>query len=416
MNPKLPSPPPFILASSATANKSSSGPKVVGSHRFTMSSLAALHNSARFVPGFSNNERQAAARALLRHDVHIDGAHYQTRTIGGLHPLYIGFNEPTNETDRTLTHSELTEAALQDVFDAITLQDRLDGGISLLIRCAGGEATASISPEQFPVDVYITPRELQESQARIGGDMAVLVQAFAQEFAIPHLQRFTARCAIENVKPPRHFTAAHISASGPQHLPLPTVATGARVQCSAQAPKAFSSVLQSPLPSLDSAAIRHAVELEAKSTKKTVLSLPRSEIRQRRLADVFAKPGPALSRHGGLICDPFISETPLISIGPNTDVALDQLKMGDENLPRLRSLVGSVRSSRWEAVLRSPAWDLTYDKASILSDALLADLQGMKAVNPEITSLAVSDIPFLTFLKNLMSGICSTDHQCSLPS
>lgn len=250
MKPKLPSPPPFILAPSATANKSSSGPKVVGSRRFTMSSLAALHNSARFAPGFSNNEWQAAARALLRHDVHIDGAHYQTRTIGGLHPLYIGFNEPTNETERTLTHSELTEAALQDVFDAvsvphlfflklndisqITLQDRLDGGISLLIRCAGSEATASISPEQFPVDVYITPHELQESQARIGGDMAVLVQAFAQEFAIPHLQRFTARCTIENVIPPRHckctnsllfysfianynsqVTAAHISASGP---------------------------------------------------------------------------------------------------------------------------------------------------------------------------------------------------------
>lgn len=194
------------------------------------------------------------------------------------------------------------------------------------------------------------------------------------------------------------------------------MATGARVQCSVQAPKAFSSVLQSPLPSLDSAAIRHAVELEAKSANKTVLSLPRSEIRQRRPADVFAKPGPALSRHGGLVCDPFVSETPLISIGPNTDVALDRLKMGDENLPRLRSLVGSVRSSRWEAVLRSPAWDLTYDKASILADALLADLQGMKAVNPEITSLAVSDIPFLTFLKNLMSGICSTDHRCSLPS
>ncbi|KAG2143102.1 hypothetical protein DEU56DRAFT_733601 [Suillus clintonianus] len=202
-----PSPPPFILASSTNLKKpsSSSGAKTVGYHRFTMSGLAALYTST-FAPGFSNNERQAAARALLRHDAHIDGTHYQTRRAGGLHPSYLGFNQPTdvNEAERTLTHSELGEAALQDVFDAITMQDRLDGGISILIRCTGSEATPNISPEQFPIDVYITPRELQESQQRIGGDFAVLVQAFAQEFVVPHLQRFTARCAVENVKPPRH--------------------------------------------------------------------------------------------------------------------------------------------------------------------------------------------------------------------
>ncbi|KAG1845223.1 hypothetical protein C8R48DRAFT_585607, partial [Suillus tomentosus] len=143
--------------------------------RFTMSGLAALCTPT-FAPGFSNNERQAAARALLRHDAHIDGTHYQTRTTGGLHPSYIGFNRSIdgNEMERTLTHSELVDAALQDVFDAITLQDRLDGGISLIIRCAGGEATLNISPEQIPIDIYITPRELQETAQRIGGDVAVL--------------------------------------------------------------------------------------------------------------------------------------------------------------------------------------------------------------------------------------------------
>jgi len=85
------------------------------------------------------------------------------------------------------------------------MQDRLDGGISLLIRCAGSEAVLTTSPEKVLLDLYITPRELQGTPQRIGGDTAVLVQAFAQEFAVPHLQRFgTTRCAVENVKPPRY--------------------------------------------------------------------------------------------------------------------------------------------------------------------------------------------------------------------
>ncbi|KAG1765194.1 hypothetical protein EV702DRAFT_940766, partial [Suillus placidus] len=141
---------------------------------FTMSGLTVLHSSS-FAQGFSNNERQAAARALLRHDVHIDGTHYQTRTFGGLHPSYIAFLQPADlELERTLSHKELREAALQDVFDAITMQDRLDGGISLLIRCAGTNAGPTISPEKIALDLYITPRELHETPEQIGGDIAVL--------------------------------------------------------------------------------------------------------------------------------------------------------------------------------------------------------------------------------------------------
>ncbi|KAG1774226.1 hypothetical protein EV702DRAFT_975154 [Suillus placidus] len=177
----------------------------MGSCRFTMSSLATLHCLA-FAQGFSNNERQAAARALLRHDAHIDGTHYQTKTPGGLHPSYIGFHPtPAQQPNsgRALTHKELIDATLQDVFDAIAMQDRLDGGISLLVRCPGSEAGLTTSPEQIGVDLYITPRELQEVPQPVGGDIAVLVQSFSQEFAVPHLQRFTKRCNIENIKPPK---------------------------------------------------------------------------------------------------------------------------------------------------------------------------------------------------------------------
>jgi hypothetical protein len=90
-----------------------------GSYCFTMSELAALHRSV-FAQGFSNNQRQAAARALLRHDTHIDGTHYHTKTLGGLHPSYISFHSNSQELEsgRALSPKELVEASLQDIFDA----------------------------------------------------------------------------------------------------------------------------------------------------------------------------------------------------------------------------------------------------------------------------------------------------------
>jgi len=184
---------------------------------FSMQQVAALHLST-FACGFSNSERQAAARALLRHDTHADGTHYQTRRSGGLHPSYIGFNVLPVTEERTITPSEFTEASMKDIFDSVcvlltfrliltfrqlTMQDRLDGGISLMVHCPGFKAGRSLSPEQGAVDLYITPRELHENSARIGGDVAVLVQAFCEEFVIPHMQRFNERCRIENMEPPR---------------------------------------------------------------------------------------------------------------------------------------------------------------------------------------------------------------------
>ncbi|KAJ8584815.1 hypothetical protein M405DRAFT_844923 [Rhizopogon salebrosus TDB-379] len=138
-----------------------------------MSSLAALCAST-FAPGLTNNEHQAAAWAVLRHEAHIDGTHYQARTRGGLHPSYIGFNQLMNDDDElegSLAHKELVKVALQDVFDAITIQDRLDGGISLLIQCAGSEAVPTTSPEEALLDLYITPCELQGMPH--GGDTTV---------------------------------------------------------------------------------------------------------------------------------------------------------------------------------------------------------------------------------------------------
>lgn len=69
---------------------------------------------------FSDSECQAAARALLRHDAHLDGTHCLTRKPGGLHPSYIAFNSYTSPDEKSITHEEFVEAALCDLFDAVS--------------------------------------------------------------------------------------------------------------------------------------------------------------------------------------------------------------------------------------------------------------------------------------------------------
>ncbi|KAG1722851.1 hypothetical protein EDB19DRAFT_1916427 [Suillus lakei] len=90
----------------------------------------------------------------------------------------------------------------------------------------------------------ITPCELQETPERIGGDLAVWVQVFAQEFTMPHLERFHQCCVIENVQPLQHFAASHICVKGPLYLPGPVVATGVHIKCSPQPANTFTNELQ----------------------------------------------------------------------------------------------------------------------------------------------------------------------------
>ncbi|KAG2052117.1 hypothetical protein BDR06DRAFT_888520 [Suillus hirtellus] len=124
--------------------------------RFSLSSLAALHLSS-FTQGFSNGEQQTAAHALLRHEAHIDDIHYHTQKPGSLHPSYIAFNSYTSSDERSIMQEDFLKATLQDIFDSITMQDRLDGGISILMYCAGSGASGTLSLEHFTINLYITP-------------------------------------------------------------------------------------------------------------------------------------------------------------------------------------------------------------------------------------------------------------------
>jgi hypothetical protein len=65
------------------------------------------------------------------------------------------------------------------------------------------QASPALTPEKVAVDVYVTPREIHEDAACISGDVAVMVHAFCQDFAVPHLHRFNECCRLEAIKPPK---------------------------------------------------------------------------------------------------------------------------------------------------------------------------------------------------------------------
>jgi len=78
---------------------------------FTLEKVAAVYST--FKVSFSNNKRQVAARALLQHNVHVDGTHYQAKSPGGLHPCYVGLPlSSLDDKEHALFRAEIVQASL----------------------------------------------------------------------------------------------------------------------------------------------------------------------------------------------------------------------------------------------------------------------------------------------------------------
>ncbi|KAF8120561.1 hypothetical protein EV363DRAFT_1091122, partial [Boletus edulis] len=319
-----------------------------------------------FKDNFTVSQRLAASRALLRHGAHIDGTDNQTRTPGGLHPSYFGFREETEGSTRlSLAHEDFKEVCTHDLFDAVVQQDHLDGGISVLLRCPGFTAQQQLAPEDIVADVYITPHVLHAAPQRMSEGIALLVQGFCQEMALPHLHEFTKSCDIEDIA-----HAPPITLDSPPFLP-PAAIDGTRIRCSAQ-PYVSQSL---------SSSISNGAELRSGKTETKVLptSTPRSQVRQRRNAERFSADEvakalkEATSGMSSAVEPTGLNPCPIISLGPNTDAVLDRFGMSDQVIPRLHRLVATVRSSRWEVALRNSPWNLNYEQAANLQKALYAD-------------------------------------------
>jgi hypothetical protein len=129
--------------------------------------------------------------------------------------------------------------------------DRIDGGVSVLLRCPGFPVAQDFSVENVSVDAFITPHivEVSGMQERL----AYLIQSFGDHVAVPHLHRFTVRhaaagkpsffsyCVSFRIHPPMCLTiyfhciatAAQLKIQGPTYLPqFETPGSGQlRVRC-----------------------------------------------------------------------------------------------------------------------------------------------------------------------------------------
>ncbi|KIK18696.1 hypothetical protein PISMIDRAFT_108977 [Pisolithus microcarpus 441] len=335
-----------------------------GQNLFTVPAITSLYSSP-FALGFSVSQRQVAIRALLRFNAHVDGMHYLTKSPDGLHLAYVAFNPANKPESKAISWSDLVEASLDDVFDAITMQDCLDGRLSVLIRCPGTEIPSSI--EQLTVNVYITPCEV------VCGDTAMLIQAFCQEFAMPHLQCFVEQCEVDLTRP--------------HHLPAIVCQHSSQIQCMVLSTKVNPDTGEDDRHLSPSAAICESVKLipgtsKAQTPGTLTTSLHQHSAHQCCPVDTFLYTANTnLSEPIPLVISPDQSAfgSLLVSIGPSTDAVLDHFGLEDDLLPRLHILVGTVHSSCWEAILRAVPWNLTYEQASNLSRALLADIKGTPA-------------------------------------
>ncbi|KAI6017873.1 hypothetical protein EDC04DRAFT_2549588, partial [Pisolithus marmoratus] len=135
---------------------------------FMVATITSLYSSP-FAEGFNIGQHQAAIWALLRYGAHEDGMHHHTKSPDGLHPAYAAFNPTDN---KVIHRMDLVEALLGDIFDVITLQDCLDGRLSILVRCPGSDST--VSAEKLAVDVYVTPHKVLGYKC-VCGDSAMLL-------------------------------------------------------------------------------------------------------------------------------------------------------------------------------------------------------------------------------------------------
>jgi hypothetical protein len=74
------------------------------------------------------------------------------------------------------------------------VSDAVSGNLTVLMTFSGGIPPGSpLTPENIPVDVYVTPHELREHEDQFPDVMALLVQTFVHKMAIPHAMRFRER-------------------------------------------------------------------------------------------------------------------------------------------------------------------------------------------------------------------------------
>ncbi|KAI0042418.1 hypothetical protein FA95DRAFT_1610218 [Auriscalpium vulgare] len=132
--------------------------------------------------------RQAAARALVRAGVRNDGQH-NVLVSDGLHVAYHDlYHDTTNkQPGEDGSHASVVRKTAEDMYDAATMLDRVDGGFTLVIHVPGfipGKGRT----EDVKISAYYPPRELDHHRDVLEQPLIEILKIFAQQVVPRHLE------------------------------------------------------------------------------------------------------------------------------------------------------------------------------------------------------------------------------------
>ncbi|TFK63315.1 hypothetical protein BDN72DRAFT_902508 [Pluteus cervinus] len=194
--------------------------------RFSISTFITAAQKLRSTENYTDKENLAAVRAIYRSGAVRDSRHLVERTVNGLHPSYFLFRStpgsssfsPTFHDDSTV--QEGLAKLNEDLYDSATMLDRVDGGITLVMRVPGFAASGHTDTPDITVDSYITPIARQAGGENLERTAVYLMQKFGEELVLPHLHQYNARCDVEGISaqsPPN--PGPQIRLERPHHLP-----------------------------------------------------------------------------------------------------------------------------------------------------------------------------------------------------
>jgi hypothetical protein len=208
---------PSIISHTQSTMLTLSSMKLEGLPNNYSSSVVGAVYSSTHGSTFSTSERKAASCAVLHHQQHLKD-HSNTRKPSGLHPWYISLNRfgkvPLQEQQEVY---QLHKETLHDLFNSvhsffiyiktthtiffaqITTLDNIDGGLTLLLRCPGYSVQEDLAAEKITANTYVSPRELKKGGKEMSKQVALILQAFGAELAMPHLCCFHACCNVEGL-------------------------------------------------------------------------------------------------------------------------------------------------------------------------------------------------------------------------
>ncbi|KAF8878305.1 hypothetical protein BD779DRAFT_1474828 [Infundibulicybe gibba] len=357
--------------------------------RITLNDIEATANYIT-TPDFTIAQELAGARAMLRQGVCNDNQHLKTRTKNGLQRMFVELHNRMGLTKKELqTFDEELELAIDasnnDLFDA----DRIDGGITVMMRIPG-YSTQPIQTNDFTVDVYVPPREIIEGGEKFTEHVALMVQTFGEQIAIPYLHRFREHCHNEAIKAPNlapmsspgmvyHYGYLVLHSYHPRLPPTVHISVAAVVPVVSSGTGKTSQYIgchQDPLGQSPSS-LTAITKLKPKLAVASLV-LPKSVAEPLLIRGFSPYPFPTIKAiyHIAEPDSPLVlkeltvppgPQKVILSIGPNTDTILDVFELPDSLIPRLQVLMSTTRSTRWESALSGPEWGLTPKQASNVS-------------------------------------------------